>query len=39
MIQKMTSHELNGILENANNKLEQVITDVKTIKSNINKRE
>lgn len=38
MIQKMTSHELNGILENANNKLEQVITDVKTIKSNINKR-
>lgn len=38
MIPKMTSHELNNILNNANSKLDGVIEDVKEIKSNISKR-
>lgn len=38
MIPKMTSHELNNILNEANSKLSEVITDVKHIKSDMSKK-
>lgn len=38
MIPKMTSHELNNILNNTNAKLDGVITDVKNIKNDISKK-
>lgn len=38
MIPKITSHELNGILENANNKLENITSDIKTVKLDISKK-
>ena len=38
MIQMMTSHEFNEILNTANNKLDNVINDIKTIKKDISKK-
>ena len=38
MIPKMTSHELNNILIEANSKLSGVITDIKYIKNDMSKK-
>lgn len=38
MIPKMTSHELNNILFSANDKIEKVIGEVKTVKNDISKK-
>lgn len=38
MIEKMTSHELNNIFNNANDKLNNIIDTIKLIKNNTNKK-